>query len=323
MGRDMRSTVMDWLSRLLDMIAVSGRLDTRCDYGVPWRVDFDPPSAGEIPYHVMVSGSAVLEASWCHVQRLTAGEILMVSRGGPYALHDGSGAPPVPMRYRAGLNLTICENDGTGERLDMMCGRFILTPTHDRLLRTYLLPPALVVSVPDQRAPAPRPGTGSQLASLVNLMRSESVADNVGGRAMLNGLSTAMFALILRLASELAEAPAGLLALASHPRLAPALAALFNEPGRPWCLEELAQLCHMSRPTMARQFQQKLGRTANDLLTDIRLTLAGDQLRNSSVSIAAVAEAVGYQSQAAFQRIFKHHMGMTPAQWRRASGRGR
>jgi len=30
-----------------------------------------------------------------------------------------------------------------------------------------------------------------------------------------------------------------------------------------------------------------------------------------------VAEAVGYQSEAAFQRAFKSHMGITPAQWRK------
>jgi AraC family transcriptional activator of mtrCDE len=30
-----------------------------------------------------------------------------------------------------------------------------------------------------------------------------------------------------------------------------------------------------------------------------------------------VAEAAGYQSEAAFQRAFKSHMGVTPAQWRK------
>jgi AraC family transcriptional activator of mtrCDE len=159
--------------------------------------------------------------------------------------------------------------------------------------------------------------TAAQLAGLVSLMRSESAGDHLGGRAMLNALSTAMFALVMRLASETEDAPRGLLALAGHPRLAPAVAALFNEPARAWSLPELARLCNMSRATLARQFQEKLGRSASDLLTDIRMTLAANELRKSSLSTGAVAEAVGYQSEAAFQRAFKSHLGITPAQWRK------
>jgi AraC family transcriptional activator of mtrCDE len=111
---------------------------------------------------------------------------------------------------------------------------------------------------------------------------------------------------------------AGVLALAAHPRLAPALTALFQEPARAWTLPELARLCHLSRATFARQFQERLGRSASDLLTDIRMTLAANELRKSSISTAAVADMVGYQSEAAFQRAFKQRIGVTPAQWRRA-----
>src|SRR2546430_2079120 len=68
---------------------------------------------------------------------------------------------------------------------------------------------------------------------------------------------------------------------------------------------------------MARQFQEKLGRSASDLLSDIRMALAADELKKPSMSTGAVAEAVGHQSEAAFQRAFKSHMGMTPAEWRK------
>jgi AraC family transcriptional activator of mtrCDE len=47
------------------------------------------------------------------------------------------------------------------------------------------------------------------------------------------------------------------------------------------------------------------------------MALAANELKRPSMSTGAVAEAVGYQSEAAFQRAFKSHMGMTPAQWRR------
>jgi AraC family transcriptional activator of mtrCDE len=184
------------------------------------------------------------------------------------------------------------------------------------LLRNFL-PPRLVVHAGDHKIETVRSATATQTAGLVSLMRGESAADHLGGRAMLNALSTAMFALVLRLASEADDAPVGLLALAGHPRLAPALAALFNEPARAWSLPELARLCNMSRATLARQFQEKLGRSASDLLTDIRMTVAANELKKPSMSTGAVADAVGYQSEAAFQRAFKSRMGTTPAQWRK------
>src|SRR5579859_374930 len=201
----------------------------------------------------------------------------------------------------------------------MLCGRLIVATTHDRLLQGYL-PARLVVSAGGADAPGLAGATSAQLANLVALLRTEAAADSLGGFAMLGALSTAMFVLTLRLASETSAAPAGLLALAGHPRLAPALSAMFNRPGEPWTLPELARLCNMSRATLARQFQEKLGRSASDLLLDIRMTLAASELRKSAASTGAVAEAVGYQSEAAFQRAFKQSMGVTPAQWRRAPG---
>jgi AraC family transcriptional activator of mtrCDE len=93
---------------------------------------------------------------------------------------------------------------------------------------------------------------------------------------------------------------------------------MFQEPERSWTLPELARLSHMSRATFVRHFRRKMGRSASDLLTDIRMTLAAKKLRNSAASTAAAADAAGYQSDAAFQRAFKQRMGMTPAQWRRA-----
>jgi hypothetical protein len=123
--------------------------------------------------------------------------------------------------------------------------------------RTAYLPPRLVVHA---GAHAGQKETTAQLAGLVSLMRGESTDDHLGGRAMLNALSTAMFALVLRLASETEDAPRGLLALAGHPRLAPAVAALFNEPARAWSPPDLTRLCNMSRATLARQFHEKLGR---------------------------------------------------------------
>jgi AraC family transcriptional activator of mtrCDE len=198
----------------------------------------------------------------------------------------------------------------------MMCGRFILSGAHERLIRTYL-PRRLILRAPENSPTAAAPGTAAQVAGLVSLMRVESAMENLGGRAMLNALSTALFATALRLASEVGERPEGLLALAGNPRVAPALAALFNEPGCAGTLPEFAQRCNMSRATFIRHFQGRLGQSATDLLTDIRMTVAANALKTSDISTNAVAELAGCQFEAAFQRAFKYHMGATPAQWRR------
>ena len=289
---------MDWLSRLLEMTPVRGRLDLRCLYGAPWRIDEAQAEPGEIPYHIVLAGSAVLEdPAGGAPQQLAAGDILLVAQGGAHTLHDGSGAKPAAAHARAGLNLTFSENAGNGKRLDMLCGRFVLAAPHERLLRGYL-PSRLVARKYGQGAPG---ATAAQVASLVSLMRTESAADHLGGRAMLNALSTALFALTLRLSSESGDAPAGLLALAGNPRLAPAITAMFERPAHPWTLPALAHLCNVSRATLVRLFKDSLGRSASDMLTDIRMTLAASELQKSSSSTGAVAEAVGYQSEAAFQ----------------------
>jgi AraC family transcriptional activator of mtrCDE len=283
------SPPLDWLSRLLGMMTVRGQLELRCSYGAPWQVVYGDSDAGEMPYHIVLSGSAILETPGTgRPQNLCAGDIVMLTHGSAHILHDGSGARPKPARQREGLNLIISENKGTGERLDMLCGRIVLAPPHDRFVRAYL-PTRLVI----RTSTAEGSGDGETPAQL-------------------NGL------LALRMASESDEAATGLLALAGYPRLAPALAVIFNEPAREWTLSTLADLCSMSRATLIRHFQEKVGRSPNDLLTDVRMALAANELKRPGVSTEVVAENVGYKSVAAFRRAFTQHMGMTPADWRRS-----
>ncbi len=313
------STPLDWLSSLLVMMPVSGRLEIRCSYGAPWRVTYGQANPGEMPSHVVLAGSAILESpDGGAPQYLTAGDIVLLPHGAEHMLHDGSGAAPSPVRSRNSLNVEISENAGGGDRLDMLCGRFVLSPPNDRLMRSYL-PATLVVRA---SKPHDQPGeteTSVRLATLVGLMRTESTAQSLGSHAMLNALSAALFALTLRMAGESRAAPVGLLAMAGQPRLAPALTAMFNRPAHPWTLPELAKLCNMSRATLIRHFREKMNCSANDLLTDIRMTLAANELKKPTNSTEAVADAVGYQSLAAFRRAFTQRMGMTPGHWRRSA----
>jgi AraC family transcriptional activator of mtrCDE len=307
----------DWLSRLLKMITITGRLEVRCAYGAPWRVARAQAAAHEIPYHVVLKGRAIIEDPETGTAReLAAGDIVLLPHGSAHVLHDGSGDAPGPIRKRqASAGWTLSENDGQGEHLDMLCGRFVIGPPHDRLMRDYL-PTTLMVSALAGRDEEGAGSAANHLASLVELMCVESAGDKPGGYPILNALSSALFTLALRAASESGQAPPGLLALAGHPQLAPAISAMFADPARPWSLAGLADLCGMSRDTFMRHFQSKLGRSAIDMLTDIRMSLAANALKKPAMTTETVAESVGYQSVAAFRRVFADRMGMTPGQWR-------
>ncbi|MFZ6646102.1 cupin domain-containing protein [Undibacterium sp. TJN25] len=308
---------IDWLSHLLEMITITGRLEIRCAYGAPWRVAYGQSAAREIPYHVVVKGRAILEDPEDEtIRELVAGDIVLLPHGSAHVLHDGSGVGPASVYNREGFHLTVSENAGTGEYLDMLCGRFFIAPPHDRLMR-YYLPTKLVVNSTDGAGVANDASTSNNLAALVGLMRVESNKDLLGGSAILNALSSALFTLAIRAASESEQAPMGLLALAGHPRLSPAISGMFSDPARPWTLPDLAGLCSMSRATFIRHFQEKMGGSALDLLMDIRMSLAANELKKTAMTTEAISETVGYQSVTAFRRVFTQWAGMTPAEWRR------
>jgi AraC-like DNA-binding protein len=48
-----------------------------------------------------------------------------------------------------------------------------------------------------------------------------------------------------------------------------------------------------------------------------RMQLAGGLLAGGRTKVCAVAEAVGYRSEAAFSRAFKRHTGLAPGKWHR------
>ena len=312
---------VDWLSQLLHMINITGQLEVRCIYGAPWRVAWDQSAPHEIPYHVVLKGKAILEDPQTgSLRELVSGDIVLLPHGSAHVLHDGSGhIPGLTHNRRGSAGWMLSENDGKGEHLDMLCGRFCIGSPHDRIIRDYL-PATLVVRSTDGEDGIM--SASKDLASLVGLMRMESTGDKPGGNAMLNALSFALFTLVLRAASESEQSPAGLLALAGHPRLAPAISAMFADPARTWNLADLADLCSMSRATFMRHFQSSLGRSANELLTDIRISIAANELKKPTMTTEAVADSVGYRSVAAFRRVFTDKMKMTPGEWRRLARDG-
>jgi AraC family transcriptional activator of mtrCDE len=315
---------MDLLSRLLSLIPVTGRLELRCLFGAPWKIDQAVSGVREIPYHILLSGQAVLEDVNGPPERLTAGDIILFPAGNAHLIHDGSGQAAGPETQRPKASLILIENDGAGDTADFLCGRFLLGAVPDRLLRDHL-PGRLVVHSALTEQGADVEGSAQSIARtrlrrLIELMYEEANDPGPGSEMFVNHLSAALFALTLRFATEGAQPPHGLLALARRPRLQPAISAMFERPSEPWTLDQLSALCNMSRATFIRQFQEAVGRSASDVLTEVRMTLAGRMLLRSATPVADIGETVGYQSNAAFQRVFKRHIGVSPARWRSSGG---
>jgi AraC-like DNA-binding protein len=47
-----------------------------------------------------------------------------------------------------------------------------------------------------------------------------------------------------------------------------------------------------------------------------RLQIAAARLREGDADIATIAADIGYESEAAFSRVFKGMIGVSPAEWR-------
>lgn len=319
---------MDLLSNLLSLTPVTGHLDVRCHFGAPWRIDQPTSSLQEIQYHVLLQGVATVESEGGLLLQMSAGDIVLFPPGDAHVLHDGSGQPPIEVNTHSGSGIVVFSNRSVAgaETVDILCGRFLIPHLSHLLLRDYLPRLLHVRSAglePNRDKSLEAQVAGTRLARLIELMREEALGQEPASESLINYLSGALFGLALRYASRSHEPPRGLLTLAQRPRMQPALCAIFERPEAPWTLPRLAALCSMSRATFVRHFDDAVGRSAIDFLTDVRMTVAGRMLVESVLSMAQIGESVGYQSPAAFQRAFKKHVGITPAQWRSSAKRHR
>lgn len=91
---------------------------------------------------------------------------------------------------------------------------------------------------------------------------------------------------------------------------------MHGDAGHPWSVPELAEISGLSRAAFARTFRDALGQTPMQYLTDWRMTLARDHLRNGELGLAKIADLIGYGSPYAFAAAFRRHHGDPPGAWR-------
>lgn len=81
-------------------------------------------------------------------------------------------------------------------------------------------------------------------------------------------------------------------------------------------LDALAREAGLSKFHLLRLFKTVHGTTPAGYATAQRMERAKAMLKNTSLTAAAIAEAIGYESDSAFLRAFRRHAGTTPAAFR-------
>jgi AraC family transcriptional regulator, alkane utilization regulator len=84
-------------------------------------------------------------------------------------------------------------------------------------------------------------------------------------------------------------------------------------------VDTLAEGAALSSAALAKKFVKLVGDSPMQYLAAWRMHLARRLLRESKLSVGEIAEHVGYESEAAFNRAFGRVVGEPPAAWRRTN----
>lgn len=157
-----------------------------------------------------------------------------------------------------------------------------------------------------------------RLSTLVQLVREEAIEGRPGRDLVLSRLIEVMLVEALR-ATQGDNAPAGMLRALGDPRLAMAMREMHGDPARSWTVDDLAKNAAMSRSAFFDRFTRAVGLPPMEYLLAWRMALAKDLLRKQDISLAEVAERVGYGSASTFSTAFSRHVGRPPSQFARES----
>lgn len=317
----------DILSDVLQTVRLSGAVFFDVAASSPWTAEAPsaavlaplvmPHAQHVIEYHVITSGfgwATLIDADEEPV-RLAPGSIIMFPQGDPHVLSSTPGV-------RAEPNLAIFDQPehlsppfyvqhfGDGpEETRMICG-FIgcdLLPFNPII---HTLP--RIVHVPNGYTR----GDG-WLSNLIRTIMKESRKHRVGAQSVLSKLSELLFIEVVRCYMEsLPDGATGWLAALADPRVGRAVQLLHDDPKRAWTLEILARDVGVSRSVLVNSFAEHLGVAPMAYLINWRMQLAARMLTDGGMTIARIAAAVGYESEAAFSRTFKRCTTLSPGAWR-------
>ena len=156
-----------------------------------------------------------------------------------------------------------------------------------------------------------------RLGVMVQLVAEESREQRAGRELVLTRLAEVLLIEALRSTTGAAAHP-GLLRGLADARLSGAIRQMHEHPARPWTVEQLARESALSRSAFFDRFNRAVGVPPMEYLQVWRMALAKSLLRRNELSLAEVAERVGYSSASTFSTAFSRHVGQPPARYARS-----
>lgn len=300
----------DLISELLTGMHLRGVQYRRIQTGPTFGLGFHN-RPGHAYFHYVAVGTALLRTNEGAVHELMPGSVVFIPQGAAHQLSsDLAGAfQPIDMfdaipigESVSGVDTCPSTHPTPSAVLFYGCMALDLGGMHGL---GKLMPDVMVANTDEHRYP--------DLAPILSAMKREICSGRIGFAGMLARLAEVAAAMILRGWIECGcEHATGLVAALRDPRLARAILALHRQPGKDWTVAELAAESHISRSVFAQRFQATIGLPPLRYATELRMRLASQWLAKENLSIDAVAERLGYASQAAFSRAFKRVHGQPP-----------
>src|SRR5215468_3319080 len=315
---------MDVLSEVLRAVKLEGAIFFNGEFSAPWcfrssatpevRKTLAPAGGHLIIFHYLTEGSAFAGLAEGPREKLTAGDIVIFPHSDVHFLGNGLPEKPVDsfqlFAKHIARGLKVARYGGGGETTKFVCGYLAVDP---RLSEIFLagLPRMFKVHVPEEPS-------GQWLADSIRLSVGEMNDSGAGSNLVIARLSELLFIETLRrYIRTLPPEQIGWLAGARDSVIGQALALLHKDPAEPWTVASLARRVGTSRTRLADRFAHFLKESPMAYLTKWRLKLGAEILQSTEKSISEIAAAVGYGSEAAFNRAFKREFSTPPAQFRR------
>ncbi|HET9194404.1 MAG TPA: AraC family transcriptional regulator [Vicinamibacterales bacterium] len=319
---------MDALSDVFRVAQLTGGVFLHAEFFAPWCIAarLSPehcapvlgPASDLIIYHYIVEGDLRIRVDGSSGEDVTlgAGDVALLPRNDLHLMGSDLSLPPVAggdvIQRPTNGGLFSVHHGGGGGRTQMICG-FLGSSSADRNPVISSLPPLLTFNIAHGRA-------AEWIRSTLQYGAAEVAAGRPGSETMLAKLSELLFLeAVRRYAETLPDGQTGWLAGLREPYVGRALALLHRDIARRWTVDDLGREVGLSRSALADRFIRFIGVPPMHYLTNWRMQVATHKLRNTSASVAQVAETVGYDSEAAFSRAFKNAFGTAPGIWRRSN----